>query len=140
MPAYTVRFSALGDLRASIDVDAQTPQDVVAIARSRLDAGDDPDACFELPDNGIDPIVGTTEAISVDDAEGDEVLTLPYTSGNEIADLIAGQVARERQLLSDLWWFIENVNPGTPSGTDDFFKLRERVRTLPRPLPSTSIA
>ena len=32
------------------------------------------------------------------------------------------------KLVSDLWWFIENVNEDDPKRPENFFALRERVR------------
>jgi len=32
------------------------------------------------------------------------------------------------KLVSDLWWFIENVNEDNPKRSENFFALRERVR------------
>jgi hypothetical protein len=34
-------------------------------------------------------------------------------------------------LITDLWWFIENVTEEASDRTDRFFALRERVRELP---------
>ena len=34
------------------------------------------------------------------------------------------------QLITDLWWFIENVTDETPDKNERFFALRERVRAL----------
>jgi hypothetical protein len=34
-----------------------------------------------------------------------------------------------RKLLSDLWWFIENVTDETPDQTERFFALRGRMRS-----------
>jgi hypothetical protein len=34
------------------------------------------------------------------------------------------------QLISDLWWFIENVTDETPDRTERFFALREKVRAF----------
>jgi hypothetical protein len=33
------------------------------------------------------------------------------------------------KLVSDLWWFIENVNEEDPNCSENFFALRARVRT-----------
>lgn len=38
------------------------------------------------------------------------------------------ELADTRKLVSDLWWFIENVGDDTPDRTSRFFALRERVR------------
>ena len=34
------------------------------------------------------------------------------------------------QLITDLWWFIENVTDETPDKDERFFALRERVREM----------
>jgi hypothetical protein len=44
------------------------------------------------------------------------------------------------QLLTDLWWFIENVNEDTPDRTDRFFALRERVRGMSARTPMKRIS
>lgn len=45
------------------------------------------------------------------------------------ADDYLAYLKGEQNLVSALWWFIENVSDDTPGRTDMFFHLRERVRS-----------
>lgn len=40
------------------------------------------------------------------------------------------EVLQSKELVNDLWWFIENVTDEDPERTDKFFALRERVRNF----------
>lgn len=76
--------------------------------------------------DAIDP--ETYDTLAGDDADGAEAVDLyPEWEVEEAAKADAA-----RQLVSDLWWFIENVSDDTPDRTDRFFALRERVRELGR--------
>lgn len=44
------------------------------------------------------------------------------------APMLACRVNELEQLVSDLWWFTENVSDVAPDRHDRFFALRERVR------------
>ena len=46
---------------------------------------------------------------------------------NRLNDL-RGAGQELEKLMSDLWWFIENVNEDDPKRSENFFALRERVR------------
>jgi hypothetical protein len=46
---------------------------------------------------------------------------------NRLNDL-RGAGQELHKLVSDLWWFIENVDEDDPNRSEDFFALRERVR------------
>lgn len=98
MSKFTVRFFALCDLITYVDAEAETSEQAIPIARAKLDIGNDPQAAFELADNGIDPIAGTIEPVGVDDANSNEVLSIPRIQGSDIAALFApeGRAKRER--------------------------------------------
>ena len=105
MPTFTVRFSALTDLVANVDVKARTPAEAIAKAKATIDEW----RCgsFELPDNGIEPIPGTEEVFAVDDEDGDEIggIESEQTDYSTIADMMAEAKKRAR-IISD-WTVID---------------------------------
>ena len=66
--------------------------------------------------------------------QGEELICVTsYKTGavslmNRLHDL-SGAGQELDKLVSDLWWFIENLNEDAPRRSENFFALRERVRT-----------
>ena len=66
--------------------------------------------------------------------QGEELIcvTAYKTGAASLMNRLHGLSSRGRKLdklVSDLWWFIENVNGDDPNRSEKFFALRERVRT-----------
>jgi len=81
-----VKFSALTDMHARIEVDVpEADKDnieaIVELARERLDPSD-----FDLPDEGAVPIVDSEEAYEVEDEDGEIIGTMPQASYDDIVD------------------------------------------------------
>ena len=66
--------------------------------------------------------------------QGEELICVTvYKTGavslmNRLHDL-SGAGQELDKLVSDLWWFIENANEDAPWRSENFFALREKVRT-----------
>ena len=66
--------------------------------------------------------------------QGEELIRVTvYKTGavslmNRLHDLSSAGQELDK-LVSDLWWFIENVNEDDSNRSENFFALRERVRT-----------
>ena len=73
MKTYRVRATALTDLIAYFDVEAETPEEAKKIAESHL-AGGHEDVDFQVADDGAAPICGTEEVESVVDQDENEEL------------------------------------------------------------------
>jgi hypothetical protein len=95
---YTVKFSALTDMIARVEVEAETPEQAVELAKGEVEA-----AHFEIPEDGAEPIQDSYEAFAVEDDEGEEVLTLPQKSYSDVAAAITGADAEQlREVLGEL--------------------------------------
>jgi hypothetical protein len=86
MPTYTVKISALTDMIARIEVEADTPERAVDLALEQVEGAD-----FDTPEDGAEPMQNTWEAFAVEDDDGEEVLTLPQKSYSDIAAAVQAE-------------------------------------------------
>jgi len=91
MAKFTVKFSALTDMLAYVEVEADTPEAAVDVAMEQVESAD-----FDLPEDGAEPLADTWEAFEVQDDDGETVLELTQATHLEIANataLLAGLTA-----------------------------------------------
>lgn len=97
MAKFTVRFGALTDMIAKIEVDAPSAEDAVLVAQGLLEP-----EMFELPDGGAAALDGTELPISVDDEHDDEILAFDNPEPSNAVRAAVEVVPGWPQMLADL--------------------------------------
>lgn len=72
---------------------------------------------------------GFRPKVSSDDPRYMQICATAGFSGNGVSGKIGSAAYITGDLITDLWWFIENVTDDDPTRQDQFFALRERVRS-----------
>lgn len=111
MALYTVRYSALCDMVARVEVEADTPQEAVEKAGKSLELTD-----FELPSEGPETYVGSEELDAVEDEDGEEVLSFapvwPPDAIRWAKEIAPGWQGLLQELAQSEGWELVEKDPG----------------------------